>query len=245
MATGGARRSGMVWAVIGGGVLVAATVAIIVSVSLSSGGVPTPTGPSGDSDPSSSVPSVIPSAGAVVDASVLERGWVPEPVTTEAETYVRAALAAASTFDTQKAPREDWIRFLGTWFTPDTRYTSDTDRQADMEAAKLELRQGVVLPEEEWDSLAAEKGRVVAVVTGEVVLFPVPEDASGDQRFGTADVTLTYARSDSSGTESSYDEQVRVSVQVLCGEGSVPVPGSTQQAGDCKVVRFFTAPLEP
>jgi hypothetical protein len=32
---------------------------------------------------------------------------------------------------------------------------------------------------------------------------------------------------------------------VLCGPGSVPTPDSGQQAGDCKVVRYFTEPMEP
>ena len=54
-----------------------------------------------------------------------------------------------------------------------------------------------------------------------------------------------YTRADASGKESSYDETVRVSVQVLCGEGSIPAPDSAQQPGDCKVVRYFSGSLEP
>ncbi|WP_211160586.1 MULTISPECIES: hypothetical protein, partial [Microbacterium] len=60
-----------------------------------------------------------------------------------------------------------------------------------------------------------------------------------------SDVVLEFTRSDGSGVESSYEESVRVSVQVLCGPGSVPAPDSAQQVGDCKVVRFFTEPVEP
>ena len=62
---------------------------------------------------------------------------------------------------------------------------------------------------------------------------------------GTADVTLTFTRSDGNGNETSYDETVRVSVQVLCGEGRCRRPNTAQQAGDCKVVRYFSEPLEP
>jgi hypothetical protein len=157
--------------------------------------------------------------------------------------YIRASLEAAATFDTQKSTREEWLDHLDTWFTPDTRYTEA--EQADrMTAAQLELRQGVVLPKEEWDSLASEDGRVVSATTGDVTYVPVTDDTTGDMSIGTSDVTLTFTRSDGSGGETSYEEQVRVSVQVLCGPGSVPTPGSVQQAG-CKVVRYFTEPLEP
>ena len=93
---------------------------------------------------------------------------MPEPITTDPETYVRAALAAASTFDTQLSARSEWLTYLDTWFTPDTRYTSEEDRQSDMQASQLEMRQGVVLPEAEWDSLANEDGRVVAAAAGEI-----------------------------------------------------------------------------
>jgi hypothetical protein len=86
---------------------------------------------------------------------------------------------------------------------------------------------------------------VTAEVSGDIAYTDVPEDASGDMRIGTADVVLTFTRSDSDGKESSYDDKVRVSVQVLCGEGSVPSPNSDQQAGDCKVVRYFSGSLEP
>ena len=75
-----------------------------------------------------------------------------------------------------------------------------------MKAAQVEMRQGVVLPQEDWDSLAGEDGRVVARSTGDIVFVPVAEDPSGDMSIGTADVTLTFTRSDGSGNETSYDE---------------------------------------
>ena len=89
-------------------------------------------------------------SGAVVDAPAGDRGWIPEPVTMDAETYVRAVLAAGGTFDTTMAGYEEWISYLGTWFTPDTRYASEADREAELAAAKLEMRQSVVLPEQQW-----------------------------------------------------------------------------------------------
>lgn len=238
-----AARRGLIWAVVGGVIVVGAIVAIVISslVAQAPTADPTPAGPSGETSPPSDT---APPAGEFVDADVTEHGWVPEPITTDPDVYVRAALAAASTFDTQLSTRQEWLAYLDTWFTPDTRYTSEQDREDDMRAAQLELRQGVVLPDEEWNSLANEDGRVTAAVPGEISYQPVPDDASGDMRIGTADGVLIFARADDSGTESSYDETVRVSVQVLCGEGSIPTPNSAQQPGDCKVVRYFSGSLE-
>jgi hypothetical protein len=232
----------LVWAIIGGLILIAGVVAIIVAAVVSQP-APSPT-PTAASTASSSPTAPAGPDGESVDPTASDHGWVPEPITTDPELYIRAALEAASTFDTTKSSRDDWLTYLDTWFTPDTRY-SEADQPARMKAAQLELRQGVVLPEDQWNSLATEDGRVVAKATGDVTFVPVTEDPSGDMSIGTTDVTLTYTRSDGSGGETSYDENVRVSVQVLCGEGTVPTSNSAQQAGDCKVVRFFTEPMEP
>lgn len=238
-------RRGLLWAILGGLVLLAGIVAIIVA-SILSQPEPSPSGTDPGSEPTpQSTPSATTGSAASVDPSVAEQGWVPEPITTDAEMYIRAALEAASTFDTRLSSREEWLDYLDTWFTPDTRFTAEADQQSAMSASQLELRLGVVLPQQEWDSLAGEDGRVVAVTTGDVVFVPVSDDASGDMSIGTSDVTLTFTRSDSDGGEASYEEQVRVSVQVLCGPDSVPTPDSAQQPGDCKVVRYFTEPLEP
>ncbi|MGX5770343.1 hypothetical protein ACWKWN_06275 [Microbacterium trichothecenolyticum] len=236
-------RRGVVWAIVGGLVLIAGIVAVVVS-SLLAQSAPGPTG-NATPQPTASTSTAEPPAGDVVDASVVDHGWLPEPITRDQEVYIRAALEAAATFDTTKSTREEWLDYLDNWFTPDTRYTSEADRQTSVDDAQVEMRTGVLLPQEEWDSLAGEDGRVVARTTGGLVYVPVTDDTSGDMSIGTSDVTLTFTRSDGSGGESSYEEQVRVSVQVLCGPESVPAPASTQRAGDCKVVRFFTEPLEP
>ncbi|MCR2765004.1 hypothetical protein NQ152_15975 [Microbacterium sp. zg.B48] len=243
-ATQRSRRTGLIWAVVGGVVLVVGVVAIIVASITGQAAPSAITERSPDSE--TSAPSAGPHGdGLVVDPAAEARGWTPEPITTDPETYIRSALEAASTFDTTMSSRNEWLDYLDTWFTPDTRYTSEADRGAALGASRVELRQGVVLPEEEWDSLAAEDGRVVATVTGEVSFVPVPEDPSGDMSIGTADVVLTFTRSSGGGAETSYEESVRVSVQVLCGPESVPTPETGQRAGDCKVVRYFTEPLEP
>ncbi|MDO5862937.1 MULTISPECIES: hypothetical protein [Micrococcales] len=235
-------RRGLAWAIIGGLVLIAGIVAIIVSSTLSS---PSPTGSPGGNSNTPSPGGTESAGGEFVDPAVSERGWVPEPITTDPETYIRAALEAASTFDTTLSTREEWLDYLDSWFTPDTRYTSEADQQSSVDDAQVELRTGVVLPQEEWDSLAREDGRVVAKTSGDVIYVAVSDDASGDMSIGTSDVTLTFTRSDGDGGETAYEEPVRVSVQVLCGPASVPTLESAQQAGDCKVVRYFTEPLEP
>ena len=237
-------RRGLLWVIMGGLVLVAGIVAIVVAASLAQR-EPGPTATSDDGSMSPAPSSSEEPAVEFVDPTASENGWALEPITTDADIYVRAALEAASTFGTTKSTREEWLDYLDTWFTPDTRYTSEGDQQVAMEASQVELHQGVVLPQEEWDSLAREEGRVVATATGDLAYVPVSDDDSGDMSIGTSDVTLTFTRTDGDGGETSYEEQVRVSVQVLCGPGSVPTPGTAQRAGDCKVVRFFTEPLEP
>lgn len=240
------KRTGLIWAVTGGAVLVAGIVALIVNAILGGAATPapqpttSPPGPSGSTAPPTETPGSI----EVVDPSVADAGWLPEPITTDPEVYARAALAAASTFDTTLSTREEWLDYLDTWFTPDTRYTEPADQAARMRASRLELRQGVVIPEEMWNSIAQKDGRVEAEVAGDVMLAEVPQDASGDMRIATADAELTFTQSDGTGGEASYPEAVRVSVQVLCGDASVPTPGTAQQAGHCKVVRYFTEPVE-
>ena len=237
-------RRGLAWAIVGGAVLLVGILAIILAANFAGGPPKTPT----ETAPPGAIPTktpIEPATGEFVDSSVTEKGWVPEPITTDPETYIRAALAAASTFDTQLSARSEWLTNLDTWFTPDTRYASEEDRQSDMQASQLEMRQGVVLPEAEWDSLANEDGRVVAAATGDIEYTDVPDDESGDMGIGTADVVLTFTRSDGNGGETSYEDIVRVSVQILCGEGAVATPNTAQQSGDCKVVRYFSGSLEP
>ncbi|WP_324012656.1 hypothetical protein [Microbacterium sp. JZ37] len=140
-------RRGAIWAVVGGIIVVAAIAAIILSAVTAQ--APT-TEPSPSSDPreTSAPPATAPPTGEYVDDTASEEGWAPEPITTDPEDYVRAALATASTFDTQLTTRQEWLAYLDTWFTHDTRYTSEADREEDMRASQLELRQGVVLPED-------------------------------------------------------------------------------------------------
>lgn len=238
----GSRRNGLTLALIVGALAVIAVVvaALLFGNEADSGARRTPTAsePSSPASPSSSN-SVY---GDVVDRVVADRGWVPEPITQDSDAYARAALEAAGTFDTRLATRAEWVAWLGSWFTPSPLYDNEQDALDQMAGYKAELDQSVVLPQTRWDDLASEDGRVSARVDGDLEYLDLPETTQKDVRTATADVVITYTTSADSGDgEVSYEETVRVSVQVVCGGASVPAPNSAQQAVDCKVVRFFDA----
>lgn len=194
------------------------------------------------SDPSGSQPSASPSTNSgsedVVDPTVADRGWVPEPITVDRDLYVRAALAAAGTFDTQLADRDEWVTWLKTWFTPSPLYDNPSDAADQLAGYQNDLDQLVLLPQDTWDDLAADNGRVAAAVSGPIEYLELPETAAVKVWTASADVVITYTRR-SGDEEFSHQDTVRVSVQVVCGGASIPTPGSAQRPGDCKVVRYF------
>ena len=233
--TSNTSRRGLIWAIGGAAVLLIAIVAAIISAVT---GTPetqgtTPTVPTKTSPSSTAQPKA-----AVVDEGVTKNGWVPEPITTDRATYIRAALAAASTFDPAKSTRDQFLAYLATWFTPDTRRTSPADREQATQHYLSALSESVVLPEEQWTQLRADHNTVSARVVGPIKYIAVPDDPGG-MSIATADVVVTYRTGNV-----TNDDHVRVSVQVLCGSGSVPAPHSAQRAGDCKVVRYFDSALE-
>lgn len=229
----------IVWAVVGGAVLCVAIIALVVA-GMGGGGQPSPSATPGQSGQTSPTSPSSPSSTDrdVVDPTVSERRWVPEPITRDPEAYVRSALEAAGTFDTRLATRPEWIAWLESWFTPSPLYDKEQDALDQMARYKTELDQVVVLPQTAWDDLASEDGRVSARVASEIQYLELPETTQKQVWTATADVVLTFTRS-ASGGEVRYEETARVSVQVVCGGVSVPTPESAQRPGDCKVVRFF------
>ncbi len=221
--------------------LIAAVVLVVIVIAL----LARPFGSGDDHRPTArpSVPSVTsptPSSarGAVVDPRVAQRGWVPEPITRDQDTYARAALEAAGSFDTRKAARAEWLTWLDTWFTPSPLYTNRQDALDQMAGYQAELDESVVLPQQMWDSLASEGGRVTAQIKGDIAYLDLPETSAQHMWTASADMVMHYTRT-ADGQEVSYDETVRASVQVVCGGKSVPTANSAQRAGDCKVVRYF------
>lgn len=226
--------------------LIVVLVAVVVIAAILGGLGPSgtsggPTSASTESQPSVS-PSTTSGAEDVVDPTVADRGWVPEPITADRDLYVRAALAAAGTFDTRLADREEWVTWLKTWFTPSPLYDNPDDAAEQMAGYQSDLDQSVLLPQATWDDLAADDGRVEAEVAGPIEYLNLPETTAVNVWTATADVVLTYTRGGGD-EESSYQETVRVSVQVDCGGASVPTAGSAQRPGDCKVVRYFDMAL--
>lgn len=242
MAKQRAQSRGLLWAVIGGAVLAAAIVLGVLAAVTSQGGTAQPTSsspPPATAGPTSSTSST----GEVVDAAASEVGWVPEPITTDPASYLRAAIEAAGTVDTTRASRDEWVTYLDTWFTPDPRFQNPDEQAAQTTRYQQEMREAVIFPDQVWGSLARQNGRVIASAVGEISFTPVPDYDGDDMFIGTSDVVLTFTQTGEDGAESSYEEQVRVSAQVLCGEASVPTPGSAQAAGDCKLIRYFDAAL--
>lgn len=242
MAEQARRRTGIVWAVVGAIVAVFAIGALLIGSLAGAPGADPTAVPTEPGSTASSSPSPTSGVGDVVDPGVADRGWVPEPITGTPDVYARAALEAAGTFDTTSASRDSWVSWLQTWFTPSPLYEDPQDAADQMARFQAELDQSVVIPQEVWDDLASEQGRVIAQITGEIVYLELPETTAAKMWTATADVTLTYTRSTPAG-EVSYDETVRVSVQVVCDGESVPTPASEQRAGDCKVVRYFDEPV--
>ncbi|OJX65479.1 MAG: hypothetical protein BGO95_10445 [Micrococcales bacterium 73-13] len=231
------RRTGLIWALLGGLVLVVVLIVFLVATLGSGGGSPgpAPTTPGASSTPAPSSPGT---SGAVVDPEAAKRGWVPEPITRNPDEYARAALLAAGTFDTNLSSRAEWVAWLQTWFTPSPLYTNEQDAADQLARYRAELDSAVLLPQATWDDLADEDGRVSARIDGDLDWLELPETADHRVSTVTADVILTYTRTTPTG-EVDYDETVRVSVQVVCDGASVPTSGTAQQVGDCKVVRYF------
>jgi hypothetical protein len=226
-------------ALIGAAVLVVVVIALLARSSGGDDAQPTP--PPSESSVSAS-PTSTAHGGDVVDPGVEKRGWVPEPITQDADVYVRAALEAAATFDTRRASRDEWLTWLGIWFTPSPLYDDPQDGSDQMAGYRAELAQSVVLPQSQWDDLARNDGYVSARLDGQIEYLDQPDAAQKHVRTATANVIMTYTQTgDGTGGEASYDQTVRVSVQVVCGGASIPTPDSAQRAGDCKVVRFFDA----
>ena len=237
------RRLRHRWLILSASLVGAAlTAAIVIALFARGSGVgdssqPSPTRPvpSDSASPTSTA-----SGGDAVDARVAKRGWVPEPITQDADVYVGAALEAAATFDTRHSSRDEWVKWLGTWFTPSPLYDDHQDALDQLGRYEAELAQTVVVPQSQWDDLAKNDGHVTARVDGPINYLDQTEATSKHVSTATANVVMTFTQSgDGTGAEASYDRTVRVSVQVVCGGASVPTPGSAQRAGDCKVVRFF------
>ena len=227
------------WLVLCGAICAAVLVAVLIALLPQGhgGGVrPTSIAPG----PGTASPTSIAGGGTVVEPGVAKRGWVPEPITQDVDVYARAALEAAASFDTRRSTRQEWLTWLGSWFTPSPLYDNQRDALDQLARYQAELAQTVVPPPSQWDDLTKNAGQVTARVEGPIDYLNDSDAAQKHVRTATANVVVTFTQTgDGAGGNVSYDQTVRVSVQLVCGGESVPTPDSSQRAGDCKVVRFF------
>ena len=188
----------------------------------------------------------------VVDESVVEAGWVPEPVTTSIQDYAVSAARAGTSYDTTLATRDQLIDYLASWHTEDSRLASQADRDESLEG-KIELLDDyVIVPPATWDEQAAAKAILTAAPEGDVRVdydHVSIREGSLDNYIAdgfhdvTVDLVVTYSQVDSStGERLTYDDRITVSMQLQCGS-SLPAPGSGQSPADCKLIRYYQEPL--
>lgn len=239
-------RLGVLWAIVGAVVLVAAVVGSVVLVAGRESD-PQPTSSStydpGPSDPGTpmSTATVDPDGAGpdeVVYGNVAEFGWVAEPITTDPEVYLRAAFNLPRTYDTAAASRDQFRDYLYTWLTPDPRYP---DAEARLEAQRRDLVVEVLPAANAWDEFATRSVKVVSRLSGDIEISETPNAPStGTMVTARAPVTVTYSGVDSGGVAFEYDLEERWVVQVYCDGPTVPAPDSAQSVGDCKLVRLYS-----
>lgn len=240
--TDGQRRTRrLVW-------VVAASAIVLISL-VGLGGsllsLPSPT-PSTETVPPTAAPTPVPTVvpgGVVVDPTVTERGFLPEPITTDWHAYGIAAALAGSSYDTTRATREQLLQYLASWHTLDPRYDLVSDQQDALQGKLDELNQRVIVPAAEWSAQAENDVVVTAQQDGAVLVDydhlsvrPGALDALIAAGYHTVTTSIV---ADYSGRDAThYQERFTVSVQVLCG-GTTPAAGSGQTSADCKLIRFF------
>ncbi len=222
--------------IVGAVAILIAVIAIIVA-SVSRGADPGPSGevtpfgpaPTGSSQPTPTSTSTDPGTDPSGPFDPEAKGWVVEPITTDPEKYVTAALEAVLTFDTRNTSREEFLAYLETWMTPTTsdKVTADNKRV---------LANQVLLSEGEWATLTDLQGTSTPTLVGEVSPLEGPDDGSYKVARATFDVTMRPG--DPSDETSGWMQNRTIGVMVQCSDASVPAPGTDQKPGDCKVLRW-------
>ena len=246
------RTRKLVWLVVAA-LIVAASITGLVWGLIAAGSAPVPADPTSEpTDAPTTSPSEEPPAdGEVVDQSATENGWVPEPVTTSMKEYGVAAATAATTYDTTKATRGQFLDYLTTWFTPDYEIGTLEDRESALQGHLRSLDRDTIVPDQMWD----EQALVKTIVTAEAEAVKIDYDhvsAKPDSldtfiekgfHSVTVDVVVTYSKVDSStGDRFTYDDRFTISMQLQCGN-SIPAESSGQTSADCKLIRFYDEPF--
>lgn len=201
-----------------------------------------------DDDSATPAPSPSEPAGDVADASVADRGWVPEPITSDPEAYGTAAAEAIWTYDASQATHAEFIEWYTTWFStrPDVdESVRAEDRASDEFAASIRR---VLTNSDGWRQQSLAGTVMTATADPDGVLLDDEHSSGGDfdrlTELGMHEVTVPlvvrYEETDASTGEAMvYENRLMQTVQISCGDADVP---EGWPADSCKVIRLWEEP---
>lgn len=258
MATKSSRP--LVLACIGGVIFVGGVVAFIVA-SVTSTSDPSETSPPATAAPTFDPESFDDDQLAVVYPQMIEIGAVPEPITTDPEEYIRAAVAANGTWDTTNTFSGDdaepasaswqmWKESLVSWQNvypaypekldlPDSGSLSFREEDQEVEGFTNPDQKDIIGEDADWDMLRDRDGRALVEITSMTDLAYSQYNVNPED-LGELDTTveftqwLTWDDGTGTGEEITITKYGTADVRVNC-TFTVPAPKSAQQPGDCKL----------
>lgn len=218
------------------------------AASASPAAAPSTSSTSAPADPSATPAPAV--EGAVVDASAVDRGLVPEPVTRDPAAYGIQAARALVSFDTTRVSRDQFRDYIASWVGNDPRYGTDPAVLRDTRARKLDVIDTRIIGDSSrWEELALDKSVITAEPTGVMKVDydhvePRPDEIGAlvGAGFHLVTVELTVTTTGTQGGQPmAISTPLTVSMQIDC-RGSLPVGSTPQVSGDCKVVQFLPKP---
>lgn len=206
--------------------------------------------PTPSASASAAAPTLTPTAstpGGVVDASVTENGWIPEPITTDAETYAVTAAEAVWSYDSKASTREEFMDWMETWFAV-RGYLSPEQKDAALEVLGDSLR--YVVPDADgWNQQALAETVITAEAEADKVIVDGEHREGYDTKLVdegvhlvTVPVNVRYEGIDvSTGEKQVYNNRVIQSMQVVCGQAEI-AESSSQPADSCKIWKLIEEP---
>lgn len=250
----------IILAAVGGLVVVAGIVAFTVA-SLSGGGGGSAPAPEPTAQPSFNPSDYSSDELESVYPQVLDLGLVPEPITTDPEEYITAAIAAWGTYDTTasttipqwKTYLESWqnvyplvvdlpsgeqIKFAAPEENPVTRHAPTAHRDVYVIAEGVPGQTMSWTPTD-WDLISDRDGRVMTELTK--ISDLVPASRESEMKLGEHQATVEFTQwiSMDDGTDGEHEittsKHGTAVVSVNCTT-TTPAPDSAQQPGDCKLI---------
>lgn len=253
----------VVLAVLGGAIIVAGIAAFTVG-SLS-GETPAESAP-GRTEPTPLAPSASPSAYSPAEKKsvypqVAEVGLVPEPITTDPEKYMTAAVSAWGTYDTTGATTvAQWKRYLESWQNvypttvvlpsgeeirfaapeqnPISRH-APTDHRDVYVIGETVPGQSVSWKPTDFETIRDRQGRVKTEATVIGALTPAVRESASKLGELTSTVEFTQWITMDDGTDGEHEitttKHGTAIVTVNC-TNTFPAPDTAQKAGDCKLM---------